>query len=288
MPSPEFTLAVNTGPLFAAAHAAKKAQAQCLKMTGTIYANALRTLTPPHGNGATLKETANKKNKGITKLRERIAEDIMGGPSPTFARPVRRVDGSWMAFDSSGHYTEGKGNFGLVVPTVKKFGKAAVPMEDPARVIAGGYFRPRKGSMRRIRRLHDGPHFVTASALKALVKRKQQNAGFSISGWAPGARFFAVGAKIARGFYEERGGHGAAGADENLDAAFDEGRIADDRSLVTSGPCKGWISNDSFHSKAQLARVSDSAVLSLARNALRKMEQNILNSYKKTARSLLS
>lgn len=281
----DFSVDVNTGPLFALAHAANAAAVRCTQLTGTVYANALRTLTPPHGQGASLASTRTKKSKGITKLRERIAQDIMGGATPTFARPVQRADGSWMAFAPSGGYTEGHGNFGLVVPTVKKFGKASVPMEDPARVISAGYFRRRKGSMRRLRRQHDGPHFVTASALKALVKHKQRNAGFTISGWAHGANYFSTGANIARGFFPELGGPGSAGSDVPL--AIDDAQVAD-YSAIADGVAGGFLSNDAFPSALKNKdRITERAVGTVARHALDKMQQNILTWYKKKAKEIL-
>lgn len=273
-----FTCAVNTGPLFDLARATGEASARCAQLTGTVYANALRTLTPPHGDGATLASTARKNSKGITKLRERIAEDIMGGPTPTFARPVRRYDGNWMAFDSSGHYTEGNGNFGLVVPTVKKFGKAAVPMEDPARIIKDGYFRRRRGAMRRIRQKHDGPHFVTASALRALVRRKQKLAGYSISGWAHGARLFSTAKNIPGGFFASLGGAGDAGLWDGP-SSFVPGTV-DAR--------EGWLENDAIHDAKHKSRFVDHTVYSVARHALDKMRKNIISWYTKKAKQILN
>lgn len=272
----DFSVDVETGPLFALTHAAGEAVQRAAQLTGTVYANALRTLTPPHGDGATLASTRAKKSKGITKLRERIAEDIMGGATPTFARPVRRYDGNWMAFDSAGHYTEGNGNFGLVVPTVKKFGKASVPMEDPARIIKDGYFRRRRGAMRRIRRRHDGPHFVTASALKALVRHKQKMAGYTISGWAHGARLFSLSGSIDRGFFAELGAPGDAGSDEY--ESFGTGAV---------DAVEGWLANDAIHDAKHKSRIVDYTVYAVARRALSKMQQNIKSWYLKKAKEIL-
>lgn len=282
----DFTIAVQTGPLFELAHAARAAAGRCVQMTGTVYANALRTLTPPHGQGASMASTRAKKSVGIVKLKERIAEDIMGGSTPTYARPVRRRDGSgWMAFDESRNYTEGNGNFGLVVPTVKKFGKHTVPMEDAARVISGGRFRRRKGALRRMRREHDGPHFVTASSLRALVKQKQRMAGFTISGWAHGAEYFATGERIARGFFAELGGPGAAGSD--IPMAIDDGQIAD-YSAVQDGVAGGFISNDAFPDALKNKnRITGRTVEQASRHALAKMEKNIVAWYKKKAKEIL-
>lgn len=275
----DFSVDVETGPLFALARAAGEAAERCAQLTGTVYANALRTLTPPHGDGATLASTARKNSKGITKLRERIAEDLMGGPTPTFARPVRRRDGSgWMAFDSSGHYTEGNGNFGLVVPTVKKFGKAAVPMEDPARIIKAGYFRRRRGAMRRLRQKHDGPHFVTASALRALVRNKQKMAGYSISGWAHGARLFSTAKNIPGGFFASLGGAGDAGLSDGS-SGFVPGTV-DAR--------EGWLENDAIHDAKHKSRFADHTVYSVARHGLAKMQENIKKWYLKKAKQILN
>lgn len=276
-----FSCAVNTGPLFALAHAAREAQAQCIKLSGTVYANALRTLTPPHGKGATMQDTHKKKSKGITALQARIEQDLQGGPTPTYARPVRRKDGTWMAFDDAGNYTAGGGNFGMVVPSATKFGKYKVPVESPEQVLSkvGEQALTHKGRVRRWRRVQDGIHFVRAGALRALVSKRKKQAGYTISGWAHGARFFATGKKgIAKGFFEPLGGAGAAGQ-----AATPAGDA-----FAEVEPLEGWMQNDAFLGPLrQRDRIMSTTVHRTAGHALQKMQQNIVKWYTKKAKQIL-
>lgn len=299
MPDNTFQLAVNVGPLFAAAAAAQVAAKRVIKLSGTIYANALRTLTPPHGEGATLQNTRGKRSKGILKLRERIAEDIMGGATIRKARPVLTRDGRWLAFDERGSYSSGGGHFGLVVPTVNRFGKTPIPFEDPRAVLRDLVVYRQKGAMRRWGRPPRELHFVRPGALRAAVRENQWLAGRTISGWAPGARFFATGASIAPGFYEDRGGRGEAGADEDLDENVDiEGLYGVPTWTTRSNalehftnvePVDAYIANQSWPSRLKnKSAVTDSAVYSLARHALAKMEANIIKFYRKKAAALLS
>lgn len=276
-----FTCAVNTGPLFALAHAAREAQAQCIKLSGTVYANALRTLTPPHGKGAAMQDTRKKKSKGIDALQARIEQDLQGGPAPTYARPVRRKDGTWMAFDAAGNYTAGGGNFGMVVANQNKFGKLPVPIESPEQVLAKVGEQPltHKGRVRRWRRVQDGVHFVRAGALRALVRKRKKHAGYTISGWAHGARFFATGKNIAKGFFEPLGGAGAAG--QSADPAGS--------AFAEVEPLEGWMQNDAFlGSLRQRDRIMTTTVHRTARHALDKMRKNIISWYTKKAKQILN
>lgn len=271
---------VDYGPLFALSRAMREAQAQCLKLSGTVYANALRTLTPPHGQGAKMKDTAKKKNKGIDALKGRIEADLMGGKAPTKARPVRRADGTWMAFDAAGHYTAGGGNFGMVVATKKKFGKIPVPIETPEQVLAkvGQRVYLRKGQARFWRAKQDGVHFVAAGALRAFVAKRKKQAGKGISGWAHGARFFATGKNIAAGFFAELGGAGAAGQSATPGGS----------AVADVEPLEGWMENKAMRGGLkQKDRMLSSTVHSVARHALQTMEKNIRNWYMKKAKQIL-
>lgn len=275
-----FSVDVSTGPLFALSHAMREAEKQCLRLSGTIYANALRTLTPPHGKGSTMADTAKAKSKGITALRGRIAEDLMGGPAPTKARPVLKADGTWLAFDASGHYTSGGGNYGMVVATKKKFGPHTVPVESPESVVAslGTVVKKQKGAMRRWRARQDGVHFVAAGALRAFVRKRQAKAGFTISGWRHGARFFSTGKNIAKGFFEPLGGSGSAG--QSADPAS--------TSFADVEPLEGWMANDAFHGPLQQRdRIQNASVHRVAGNALKKMRAEILKWYTKKANQIL-
>ena len=276
----DFAVAVNTGPVTALQYAAQAAAERCLRLSGVVYANALRTLTPPHGVGATMQNTQKAKNAGILRLRERIAEDIMGGPEPTFARPVRRADGSWMALDAQGHYTEGSGHFGFVVPTVSKFGDSVVPMEKPEPLLSGSRWYRRKGSMRRFPHAHQGPHFVTAASLRALVKKKQKMAGFTISGWYHGWRFFSTAQNAPTGFFPALGGPGSAGADDAQPLSAASAYVE---------PIDGFIESSAWPDALKNKhRITDSTVNSVAQNALRAMRKNILTWYKKKAKAILA
>lgn len=298
----DFAVAVNTGPVTAMQYAAQAAAARSLRLSGVVYANALRTLTPPHGVGATMQNTQKAKNTGILKLRERIAEDIMGGAEPTFARPVRRADGSWMALDAKGHYTEGSGHFGFVVPTASKFGDSVVPIEQPAHRLRLSRWYRRKGSMRRYRATHDGPHFVTAASLKALVKHKQKNAGFTISGWYHGWRFFSTAKNAPTGFFPSLRGPGSAGADADLDELVttfeDKGgwgyadvapRSETLRAFAYVDTMDAYIASQTWPDVLKnKSRITERAVFTVAQHALRAMRQNILAWYKKKAKAILA
>ena len=290
----DFSAEVHTGPLFALAHATREAQSRVLSLSGTIYANALRTLTPPHGQGATLQSTKNKKSKGILALQARIAEDIQGGPQFSTVRAVRRADGSgWMAFDSRHQYTEGGGHFGMVVPKNETFTDRSgtvhkVPIDDPATIYNRFARWMKKNGRRRVWAPGlTGPIFVRAGKLRSFVAKKKKMAGFTISGWAHGARFFSTSAtgKIDKGFFPALGGHGDAGRD---DSTFGSSPFAES-TLVESDPASGWLESHSWPAALKNQHiVTQTAVNSVAANALAKMERNILAWYKKKAKTILN
>lgn len=289
----DFTAEVHTGPLFALAHATREAQAQVLRLSGTIYANALRTLTPPHGQGATIKSTKAKKTKGIVELQARIAEDIQGGPSFSAVRAVRKADGSgWLAFDTHHNYTEGGGHFGLVVPKNETFTAAdgtvhKVPIEDPEAVYRRYKRWVKKNGRRRVWGPgHDGPHFVRIGKLRSFVAKKKKMAGYTISGWAHGARFFSTSAtaNIDKGFFPELGGAGSAGSD-----AAEYAAPAANAALAEAEPASGWMESQSFAPALKnKSIITDRTVNAVADHAIGKMKRNIVQWYKKKAKAILN
>lgn len=183
--------------------------ATAIKQRGAIFTNAMRTVTPPHGKGATVQSTAKKDNEGIRALKKRIAQDIAGVDSPEqiapFASPIRTKDKRWIAIQSgsSTHkIAESKGNFGFVVLGATEFEGKKAPLEKPAAVYGSPVFRKGRAYARQW-----APHFVTADALRKLVKRQQATAGKFISGWAHAWQVFG-GKRMPAGFYKKLGGAG--------------------------------------------------------------------------------
>lgn len=184
--------------------------ATAIKQRGAIFTNALRTVTPPHGKGATMQSTAKKDNEGIRALRKRIAQDIAGVDSPDqiepFAEPILTKNKKWIAIRSGGGahvIAKSKGNFGFIVLASKEFKGKKAPIVKPQNVYGEPVFR--KG--RAYRSGSWAPAFVTAEALRKLVKRQQATAGRFISGWAPAWQVFG-GKRMPAGFYKKLAGKG--------------------------------------------------------------------------------
>lgn len=212
----DFEAVLVKNPLSAMAMITREAAKKALKSQGILFAAALRTVTPPHGDGAKMATTKNKSSVGINKLKERIAVDIRGaGDSSYGVTPVRSWNGRWLAF-KDGHYTDGGGNFGLVVPKVTSFTgadgkKYPVPFVKPAEVHQRRVFHTRRGAKRAMHVNPGGVYFVRKTELDRYVAKKQKMAGFTISGWRFGAKLFATGKTIDGGFFMKLRGRGNAG-----------------------------------------------------------------------------
>lgn len=184
--------------------------ATAIKQRGAIFTNAMRTVTPPHGKGATMQSTAKKDNEGIRALKKRIAQDIAGVDSPEqiepFAEPVLTKEKKWIAIQPGGgahKLAKSKGHFGFVVLGSTEYNGKRVPLAKPAEVYGSPVFR--KG-----RAYPSGqwaPHLVSVDALRKLVKRQQARAGKFISGWAHAWQVFG-GKRMPAGFYKKLGGAG--------------------------------------------------------------------------------
>lgn len=186
---------------------------RCVKAFGTIYARALAAATPPHnGAGEVGAVLRSKSQRDLVILRERISWNIAGVTKPGdiqgFAQPVpyRNLPGQWLAIDPETRKpAKPRGFFGIVVPTSwAKVRGQSVPETSPEQAYAGARWDGKKlvSPQRKKKK------FVRKAALSAFVKRKQATAGKLISGWAPGARVFATGQRIAAGFFESLGGKG--------------------------------------------------------------------------------
>lgn len=178
-----------------------------LRQRGVIFANALRTVTPPHGSGATVQSTAKKDNEGIRALKRKIAQDIAGVDSAEavqpFAAPVLTRQGKWIAVDpSTKKQAKSKGNFGFVVLHSMLYKTQLAPVEDPAEVYGRPVFKKGRAHARAWR-----PVLVMPAALRKLIERQQKRAGAFISGWAPAFAAFG-GKRIPAGFYKKLGGKG--------------------------------------------------------------------------------
>ena len=184
--------------------------ATAIKQRGAIFTNAMRTVTPPHGKGATMQSTAKKDNEGIRALRKRIAQDIAGVDSPEqiepFAEPVLTKEKKWIAIQPGGgahKLAKSKGHFGFVVLGSTEYKGKRVPLAKPAEVYGEPVFR--KGRAYPVGQWE--PRLVSAGALRKLVKRQQARAGKFISGWAPAWEVFG-GNRMPAGFYKKLGGQG--------------------------------------------------------------------------------
>lgn len=228
---------------------------RCVKAFGTIFARALAAGTPPHNGrdeaGAVLRS---KNQHDIVVLRERISWNIAGVNKPGdiqgFAQPVpfRNLPGQWLAIDTETRKpAKPRGFFGMVVPTSwAKVRGQSVPETSPEQAYAGARWDGKKlVSPTRKRK-----KFVRKNALAAFVKRKQAQAGKLISGWAPGARVFATGKRIAAGFFEALGGKGY-------------GRIFTDK----KGRSRGFLINRQPYNSKQADMLKKSMPLILQRTS---------------------
>lgn len=184
--------------------------ATAIKQRGAIFTNAMRTVTPPHGKGATMQSTAKKDNEGIRALKKRIAQDIAGVDSPEqiapFAEPILTREKKWIAIRPGGGahvLAKSKGNFGFIVLGSTEYKGKKVPLAKPAVIYGDPIFRKGRAYLRGTWE----PALVTADALRKLVKRQQATAGRFISGWVPAWQVF--GSKsVPAGFYKKLGGKG--------------------------------------------------------------------------------
>lgn len=191
--------------------AAGKLQTQlaetALRQRGVIFANALRTVTPPHGKGATMQSTAKKDNDGIRALKKRIAQDIAGVDSAeavqAYAVPVLTKQGKWIAVDpSTKKQALSKGNFGFIVVQSMLYKTELAPIEDPAAIYGKPVFRRGRAHARNWR-----PVMVMAPQVRKLIEKRQKRAGAFISGWYHAFNAFG-GKRGPAGFYRKLGGKG--------------------------------------------------------------------------------
>lgn len=246
--------------------------ATAIKQRGAIFTNALRTVTPPHGKGATMQSTAKKDNEGIRALRKRISQDIAGVDSPEqiepFATPIFTRQKKWIAIKSGGgahELADAKGNFGFIVLGETAFKGKRAPLENPAKVYGDPIFLKGRAHARQW-----APHFVTAEALRRLVKRQQKQAGKFISGWAPAWDVFG-GKRIPAGFYKKLGGKGYG------------------RKTGSGVKLQGEIGNDAAPEPAMAAMASrrEERALRIADAALKTNQKALKKWYTKKAKEIL-
>lgn len=241
---------------------------QLVRQRGAVFANAWRTVTPPHQRGATMDSTAVKKNEGYTRLLRNISMDIAGVPSPedvqAYATPRRLKNGEFLAKTADGQLAVPRGGFGFVVVSGGG-GKFPAPIADPAAVYAGRSFVEGRSYLRGAPVV-----YVRPAPVKRLIKSQQKRAGKFISGWVPGLR--AMGAKkVAAGFYSALAGGGS-------------GRVSGSGTRM-----RGELENAAAPS-AEMAAVlkkRKSWALSIARPALATNASALSAWYKKKMKALL-
>lgn len=249
---------------------------RAVKAFGTIYVRQMAASTPPHPVGKGPEALSSKGHADIKSLHRRIAQDIAGVDSPAqvqaFAKPVpyRKLSGAWLAIDpSTGRPAKPRGNFGIVVPTSwARVHKQAVPESTPEAAFAGA--RWQRGHMQPTG--HRRRHFVRRAKLAAFIRKQQAHAGKLISGWAPAARVFARGKRIAAGFFEHHGGKGF-------------GRIYKNK----KGQMAGIATNRMPYSAQQGADIKKRIprVMKIARAACKVQTDNIRKWYASQAKKIL-
>lgn len=213
---------------------------QLVRQRGAVFANAWRTVTPPHQRGATMESTATKKNEGYTRLQRNISMDIAGVPTPedvqAYATPVRLKNGEFLAKTADGQVAVPRGGFGFVVVSGGG-GKFPAPIADPAAVYEARSFIEGRSY------LAGAPVvYVRPAPVKRLIKRQQKHAGKFISGWVPGLR--AMGAKkIAAGFFSALAGAGSgrvSGSGTRLRGELENAAAPSDEMAAVLKKRKSW------------------------------------------------
>ena len=256
-------------------HALKKLQGAlaetALRQRGVIFANALRTVTPPHGKGATMASTAKKDNDGIRALRKRIAQDIAGVDDveqiSAYADPVLTRSGKWIALQTgTKKLALSKGNFGFIVLSSTSYRGKRVPLAKPAEVYGKPVFKRGRAHVSGVW----APVFVKAAALRAFVKQKQAHAGKFVSGWVHG--YLAFGGKsVPAGYFRKLGGAGYG------------------RKQGSGEKLRGVMGNEAAPDAAMATRAAmrEKRALRIAEPALRTNARALAKWYKKKMKELL-
>lgn len=244
---------------------------------GTFFARLLAATTPPNRWWRSPKVLRSQKNEDIKILRERISWNISGQTNPAeiegFAQPVpyRNLPGQWLALDPQTRKpVKPRGFFGIVVPiSWKKVRGQKIPETSPEQAYAGGRWDGKKVIGLQRKKIK----FVRKNALKAFVKKRQKDAGRLISGWAPGARVFAIGANIEPGFFESLRGKGF-------------GRMFKDK----KGLARGVLVNKQAYNpeQASFLRINMSKLVRRAEDSQAAQVQRIKNWYAQQAQKILS
>lgn len=245
----------------------EKVSAELVRGVGLIYANALRTASPPHGGSATMKSTAKANSVGILQLKKRIAFDISGEEYPqniiAYGRPVRARNGVYLVLDENGNKVRPSGSFAIITPGSVGRGKDHLPMETPEEVYS-------QGKWKNGRWVGDGKvHFVSAAPLRAFVKKKQAQAGFLISGWAEGARKFSKAKNLPTGFFAKLGGAGSGAL------------------RVSGGQAVGELVNAAAHRPGPADRFNERRVLKLSEMGVAAQRKNMMAWYAREAKKIL-
>lgn len=184
---------------------------------GTIYVRYLAANTPPNAFGGEVSRALrNRKNEAIRTLQQRIGQNIAGVDNVSKLQPnvepekvgTDAWDFRWLNAQRPG------GMFGMLVPNSWRAVRGENPPESTPEEIYGtpewrGGKMVAKSPYNADYRLSSYTYgFVRLNKLREFVKMKQSHVGKLISGWAPAARAFAAGKRIATGFFEGLGGKG--------------------------------------------------------------------------------
>lgn len=261
------TAAMDKRQMQALTELSEKVASELVRGVGLIYANALRTASPPHGGNATMKSTAKANSVGILELKKRISFDISGEEYPqniiAYGRPVRARNGLHLVLDENGNKVRPSGSFAIITPSTVGRGKHALPMETPEQVYA-------QGKWENGRWVGDGKvHFVSAAPLRTFIKKKQAEAGYLISGWAAGARQFSKAKSLPSGFFAKLGGSGS-------------GALRAD-----GGTAKGELVNAAAHRPGPADKFNERRVLKLSEMGVAAQRKNMMAWYTREAKKIL-
>lgn len=171
-----------------------------------VLMQAVRATPPNASTGRNYKKEPGK--AAVKRLQNRIAQDLMGSiKNPHTARVVKAGD-KWLAVDEE--HSAPRSGINFIVPRNNPKG---LQYADPDAVIGSQTVRFKRGehNVRRIGTPSD-PIFVRAADLKRAVKKRQDEAGDLIAGWAAAGKALSPsksnnwdpgrGARKKRGFFE--------------------------------------------------------------------------------------
>lgn len=143
-----------------------------------VLAHAVRATPPNASTGSNYRKEPGR--AAVKRLQNRIAQDLMGSIKNPHTARVVKVGDRWLPFDEERSAPRSGINF--IVPRNRPRG---LKYEAPDAVITRQTYRFKRGAdkVRRVGRPSE-PIFVSAADLRRAVKKRQQEAGDLIAGWA--------------------------------------------------------------------------------------------------------